>query len=447
MLWWLLAVGCRTDDPPPPPDPVELVETEPAVYTDYTARPQFVGEPPRNLLMISIDTLRRDHLGRYGGAATPFLDDLAATGVALDDHVQCANWTFVSTSCTLAGRTPVEAGHMPRLTTPPIQLPEGQYLAMWLADAGFTPMLVSSNPWLSPIANNAQGHVRARAPQSPSRVAQVVDAGLELFDELTPDERWFLHLHVTEPHAPYTAPEAYLDAVNALAPLPFDLDTKDDHYETTDLWPTLPTADQALLESHLRARYAAEVQWLDDELAAGWDLLRSAGALDDTLVVVWTDHGEQFWERGQQSHAWSLHGEENDAVLLFWADNIAAEAWAGPTHAVDLVPTLLDLYGIERPADLTGIALGAARPERLRFTEVGARGGALQAVHRSGHVLHYHWGSGGLSLYDRNQDPTQLTNLRAEEPELTRELWQLLLPRVEAMEPLVTDLQRVAPEL
>ena len=59
--------------------------------------PAFYGRVPKNVVMISMDTFRKDHLDRYGGeGATPFLSALADAGVALDDHVQCSNWTFSS---------------------------------------------------------------------------------------------------------------------------------------------------------------------------------------------------------------------------------------------------------------------------------------------------------------------------------------------------------------
>lgn len=67
----------------------------------------FLGAPPRHLLMISIDTLRRDQLTRYGGHGNmPFLDGLLDEGVALDDHVACSNWTLHSTVCAMTGTYP-----------------------------------------------------------------------------------------------------------------------------------------------------------------------------------------------------------------------------------------------------------------------------------------------------------------------------------------------------
>src|SRR5688572_12655941 len=100
-MWWAF-LSCRDAEPPAPIPPFSWTDT--AVLTEWEEVLRFADGPPRNLLVISIDTLRRTALGRYGGGPTPTLDALLAGGVALDDHVQCANWTMASMTCTLSGR-------------------------------------------------------------------------------------------------------------------------------------------------------------------------------------------------------------------------------------------------------------------------------------------------------------------------------------------------------
>src|SRR5687767_14193899 len=91
-----LDVGCDRDDVDDDPLPDQPIG-EPV----GTNALQFYGRIPKNLIFLSIDTFRKDHIGRYGGPGlTPFLDRIAAEGVTLDDHMQCANWTFGSTTCT-----------------------------------------------------------------------------------------------------------------------------------------------------------------------------------------------------------------------------------------------------------------------------------------------------------------------------------------------------------
>lgn len=434
MFWLLLALGCRGDDPEVPP----FDWTDTAVATDYTSPLVFPDGPPANLLMISIDTLRRDALSVYGGTTpTPTLDRLVTEGVALDDHMQCSSWTFASTTCTLAGRYPEDLRFMPRLTQDQDAVPDGTpFLATWLGEAGFTSILQSPNAWLSPRWGNAQGYDMVL--EAGGNALTGGRAAYETLQATSPD-RWFLHLHVTEPHAPYAPPDAYLDALDDLPPIDFDLSDRDVHYDVNgdDYYEQLSPEDQALVQQHLEARYAGDVAWLDDQLDTFLSELEAQGALEDTLVVVWNDHGEAFWEHGHQTHAWLLYPEENDAIAMFWHHDLEPVRWSGPTHAVDLVPTLLQALGVPLPDEVTGVPLGAALPNRARFASVDARAGVAQAVRKDDWLLHYTWSDGHLTLHDLGADPEAAVDLYGPAHPQVQVLWPLLEARIEALDPLV----------
>jgi arylsulfatase A-like enzyme len=213
-----------------------------------------------------------------------------------------------------------------------------------------------------------------------------------------------------------------------------DLTTQDGQYDADDQWPALDAAGQALLEAHLWARYHGELRYLDDQVAAFWPQLESAGLLDDTLVVVWTDHGEQFWEHGHQSHAYYLAAEENDGVQFYWARDLQPRQWTGPAHAVDLVPTVLDAVGLPADPDdptLDGEVLGLAPADRARFSLSWARQGLEQAVTVDGWKLMFDWG-GEMALYDRTTDRYELVDRIADPDQRTRvqDLWAALAPRI-----------------
>lgn len=443
-----LLLACRRDAPPDaPPD-----ETPPVATTADSAPVSASGPPlafrgprPRNLLMISIDTTRRDHFGDYGEEVlTPFFASWMNEGVRLDDHQQCSNWTYASTSCTLLGRYHEENGFAPELRTNTLPFPDGQVtLARRLHDHGYWSTLLSSNGWLSAKWNNAQGYDDPRGPGT-GRAREILALGRQrVLDAIASGhDRWFLHVHLMEPHAPFVPPpETYAAELAGVPPLPagWNLDEQDGHYAIVNDWPSLAPEEQALLETHLRARYRGELRFLDEQVAEQIPRFESAGLLDDTLVVVWTDHGEQFYERTRQSHAWHLNAEENDAVLFFWAQNLAPHRHTGPTHGVDLVPTVLDALGF--PADdpaLSGYVLGDAPPDRPRFGMSVARAGVLQSVTRNHRKLVFDW-RGEVRAWDRRADRQETENVfDASAPE-DRALWDLLLPRVEAMRPLQPD--------
>jgi arylsulfatase A-like enzyme len=415
---------------PPASTPVTL----PTVSTTvpYTHGPfAFTdGHLPANVLILSIDTLRRDHLGRWGTAApTPFLDGLVSQGVVLDDHTQCANWTYASMTCTTLGRPGLDLDWVPELGGDVGPVPAADTLAGAFRDAGYFTLVNSLNSWFSEEWNSVQGFDVALSTGGGASGALAAAA-----DELAwraPEAPWLLHVHVKEPHVTYAPPPSYLTGLADLEALPWDLEDHDTHYDVIDgQWPTMEEADRALLESHLRVRYAGEVAYLDDQLEEAFAALQDEGLLADTLVVVFSDHGESFWEHGHQTHAHTLHAEENDGIGFFWAQDLVPAGWSGPTHAVDLAATLLDLYGIGLPEHFEGIPVGQAPAGRARFHSAMARQGTVQSVLHEGFKLHFQWNTGVLELYDRHTDPAERSDLYALGHPRVSALWALLRPEV-----------------
>ena len=403
--------------------------------------PAFCGEIPKNLIFISIDTLRKDHLGWYSDDVkiTPFLDAIAANSVTLDNNVQCSNWTFASTSCTLLGRTNVDNGFIPLLVGSQ-EFPVGtRFLAGYLADEGFYSQLVSGNSWLGIKWGNSQGYTKFSTPGG-SRTTDVYEKSMEILQTSKlnglVNDRWFLHMHLLEPHAAYNPPANYLTDLAGLEPVDWDLTTQDAMYEVTGGWPAMPPEEQDLLEQHLRIRYQGEIKFVDDQLVDVWQGLVEDGLLDDSLVVFWSDHGEAFWEHDRQTHAYGLYGVENDAFVYFWSRNIVPGRWTGPTQSIDIVPTVLSLMDIPIPPEVTGIPLGQSSEDRARFTMTSARLGQIQAVIQDGWKLTMRW-QGGMSLTHPSVDLDEQEDFYDPTDAKTQELWDLLKPAVEAAEPLV----------
>jgi len=413
MFLSLLLVAC-TPDPEPEPATFPTPDTGPTIPVDPL---QFDGDPPTNVLMISIDTFRKDHLDLYGDHETsPFLTRLATEGVHLDDHVQCSNWTWHSTSCTLAGRYDVDVGHIPNLVGMHEPLPDVRTLAHVLADdRGYQTVLLSKNAWLGPQWNNAQGYKVVNPPNDPGTYNLVMGAMANRapVGEDPNQQPWLVHVHLLEPHAPYNGPQDLRWGIEDLPPLPegIDLDNQDAHYSALNDLRDLTEEEVETVLAHMRIRYAAEIRWLDIQLEQAFAELDAAGELDDTLVVVWTDHGEAFFEHGVQTHAHNLYGEENDAILFLWAKNLAPAAYAGPTHAVDLVPTVLSILDVPLDDDLAGHPLDEAPDDRIRFSSVVARQGVQLAAMKDEHKLLYEVRFDRWSLYDRSTDPDETVNL------------------------------------
>ncbi len=437
--------GCRRDIPD---DPLPTDRSLPVVGR---APLQFYGRAPKNLIMLSVDTFRKDHLGAHGDLGlTPFLDEIAAEGVVLDDHHQCSNWTFPSTTCTVAGRTNLDRGHLPRLSgnqSNRLPVPDGTpFLATWLGEAGFRSVLVSNNFWFGAQGaatvsrwGNGQGFDVVRRPPGPGAM-NVWETARMLVQELVEDgaERFYLHLHFMEPHASYDPPPEFTEGIDELEPWPEDLREREVHYDQRQDFSSLTPDELELFEAHLRRLYEGEIRTMDDRLRRIWRVLEREGYLNDTLVVFWSDHGEQFFEHGNQTHAYSLYAEEADGFALFWSRNIVPARHLGATSAIDITPSVLGAFGLPIPDLVTGFPVGTAPEGRAIFQEALARRGGVQTIVRDGHKLHYRW-NGEVQVYDRRVDPGELLDLADPTDPFQRSLWAELEPEVLIMRDLVVD--------
>jgi arylsulfatase A-like enzyme len=402
---------------------------------------------PTNLLMISMDTLRRDRVGRYsGGSDTPFLDGLIAQGVALEDHRSCSNWTFASVMCALGGRNNLEMGFMPeagRMDEDP--LPTDTWtLGSWLGDRGWRTGLVTANFWMS-ADYGFDRFYRTLVADSAAPADRLTDLALENLDAVIGGGGpWYFHVHYIDPHVPYTPPEQYLGGLESLAEVSWDLSTREGVEAYSEARDGLPEEERALVEERLRVRYGGELRFMDDEIARLWEALEARGALADTLVVLFSDHGEQFWDHGQFEHGQSLYGEETRSVAAFLAPGLAPGSWEGPTSHADLLPTITEALGLGGPTEISGAPVGALEGECPRYAEHMDEGESSQSVEIGGLRLIYTW-DGGLELYDLEVDPGEQDDLYAPGAADAEALWEALAPRVEAAGSLYPGAEPVLP--
>lgn len=425
---WVLVlfVGCG----PRPDAPVQ-----PPILTGTL--PAFVGEPPSNLLVVSIDTLQRNRMATYGGdVSMPFMDRILDEGVRLDTHMSCSNWTFASILCVQTGMSATEIGFVPglsgKLGSAPTEPPD---LAARLADHGYTTVLGTSNEFFSTERGTATGF-DATVIVDDLPAEDLHAQTLPVLEERRGDGPWYYHLHVMEPHVPYAPPEAYRTGLEDLQPIDFDLDVSADHYEALVRWITLTEDQRETVADHMEVRYNGELRWLDDQLAAIFDDLDARGLLEDTLVLIWSDHGEQFWEHGAQAHANALYWEETDALAVLWSRNIIPTAHRGPTTHIDLAPTLFTALDLPLPDNWTGFPVGKAADDRPIHAVTDGRSGVVQSVRVGPARLHYWW-TGLAAHFDLDDDPEELADLSKIVDPTTTELWDLLQAETERIAPLV----------
>ena len=405
-----------------------------------------------NLLIVSIDTLRKDHISRYDPLnrdLMPFVDSLMDEGIVADAHHPGSNWTYHSMSTAQSGKYPLDAGILPRVAPNDWGgWPAGsRFMADDLNDAGFTTIMASANGWLKPDFG-----MGGSFDQYLGEAFDLADVTYSLGSGALQDQmnlggvdRWYLHLHFLEPHAPYTPPVEYRIGEDQLAPLPWNIDNQPDHYAAVNDWSNLTPGEQDLLEAHMRVRYEGELRWLDDRIEAFWTYLDTKGLLDDTLVVFYSDHGEQFWEQGNQSHAFNMYTEETSGLFFLWSKDMAADTMVLRTSGIDIAPTIFRHLGLDAPADWQGLPISEIPPDRPVYADANARLGPIHSVTRNNRHLVYRW-NGEAYFYHLEVDPFMRDDqFNAANPEV-QEMWELLRPRIQAAMPLA-PLQTPIPPL
>lgn len=329
-------------------------------------------KPTRGVVLISIDTLRADHLSSYGytRATTPFLDSLAAKGV-LFEHVfaQMPN-TLTSHMTALTGLYPAEHGVYPPdgVLSPEIPIlaevfqrqgyqtggvTEAGYMkGSYGFSRGFDSFSDDWRPW------KESGHRIKRR-----RVEDTLAQGLDFLRSVPKDRRFFLFLHTYVVHAPYDPPPPY-DAMFWTQPRPdVFAPTGPNMGRFNQLGGELPP--HAL--EYFRALYDGEIRYADDQLREFFSKLDAMGLGRDLTVIVMSDHGEEFLEHGVLEH-WQLYRETLHVPLIVVHPQLnEGLRVAEPVELVDLTPTICSLAGIPCPRDLSGRSLarelrGKGRP-------------------------------------------------------------------------------------
>ena len=350
-----------------------------------------------NLILIVVDTLRADHLGCYGYPhdISPGIDALAAESVVYERAYSQAPWTVPSLVSLLSSRLPGEVADWEWWTPVP---DEAIMLAEVLASAGYETAAVTSHYYyFRQEVNLTQGfkHVEqhpelATTRRSSGRVTNGANKFIvRHLKSLESDEKvpFFLFLHYFDPHSPYLyaardgsqvdgefrrrlgfSEQEFRTLLENLGETEVkNIDRKLRDMSTLwisseqDLWPTTKRHgnNDTLLELAKRL-YALEVAHVDHSLGSFFSSLESMGLLDDTIVVLTSDHGEEFLDHGGWDHAETVYEEMIRVPLLVrWPERMGIEPRRikRPVQLVDVFPTLMRSLGIEIKHSIAGRVL------------------------------------------------------------------------------------------
>jgi arylsulfatase A-like enzyme len=391
--------------------------------------------PPPNLLLISIDTLRADHLGCYGypRPTSPFLDRLASQGVLFENAHTTAPWTLPSHTSLFTGLYPSQHG----VVTDEVALPpEVPTLAESLQAQGFATAGLASGIYLGGRFGLGRGFdhyvvfpTRDKSGGTATKLSATERVSSGALDWLAAQPRrpFFLFLHYFDIHSDYLPQPRFA----ALFAKPYQ-------------GPVTGTSGQlrAFLRrkidfdpqdrAHLIDLYDAEIRQLDQALEELFEKLDAHGDLANTIVVVTSDHGEEFFDHGGVFHGRTQYQEMLRIPLIIIGPGIPKGRRSDrPVSLVDLMPTLLTLGGVPAPTSVSGLDLaplwkapGDGWPERALFAEANRTidGNIPRRAMRNGRwklVVH---GDGQRELFDLVEDPGERANRAAADPERAREL-------------------------
>ena len=335
---------------------------------------------PRSVLLVCLDTVRADHLGFLGydrRPTTPALDALAERSLVFTDTTAQACWTKPSVPSFFTGSPPASHGVyrgstqvMDRMETD-ILGDEATTLAERFAEAGYDTAAFLHNAQLAPGAGLEQGF--AVYEEGDLDAAGLADAAITWLEDRGDDERpFFLYLHVLDAHWPFDVPDEA-----ALRFAPRDALSMVRRRDWRQLIDDLNKREVELSAEQIEgvlALYDAALRYSDEHVGRVLERLEQRGELDDMVVAVVADHGEEFDEHARYGHG---HGLWENLTRVGWTlagPDLTPGRVEVPTSLLDLYPSVLAAAGLPAPE----IPFGVDR------TREPARHGVVFAEHVAG---------------------------------------------------------------
>lgn len=365
-------------------------------------------------MLISIDTLRADRLGSYGYErdTSPFLDELAGGGARFTQAVVAAHGTAPSHASILTS-LPQEVHRVAYADPAVAALPEDVTLLQeYLRGEGYVTLAVTGGGNVGRRLGFDRGFDRfsQRARKVRGGVRRMVGM---IRSHLESGKPIFAFFHTYQVHSPYLPPESYRGIFGK--------------YDST----FVPTSENLLAIAreprahlseedlaHVEALYDAGIRYTDDTLRDFFAQLKDLGFLDDVVLAVTSDHGEEFEEHGGLLHRGLLYDELLRVPLIFQGRGIpSGSVDERRVTSLDVAPTLLGCAGLEIPPEMQGRDLfcgagsgnGGDGGDDLAVSQYGARSYSI----RTAEWKYVESQDSGVELYHLPSDPGERRNVAA----------------------------------
>ena len=421
-----------------------------------------------NVVLIVLDTLRGDRLScmGYPRPTTPRIDALAAQGTLYTRAFTTCFWTLPSHASLFSGLHPIQAG----ATSETLHMPEDVVsVAEVLDDAGYRTVGFTCNSWVSKERGFAQGFREfVEMWRSENQAGgETIERSLETIavDKIeswiasasSGDEPFFLFTNLNGVHLPYRPAAAYASQFLRVGS---DMERVRELANITSGWSHL-VGETPLSEADyeiLNDLYDGEVAWADALVGRVVDALSRAGVLDDTVVIVTSDHGEHLGEGGRIDHMSTMYDPALHIPLVIRYPRAFAPGSRvdGLVSLVDIAPTVVDLCGAtdkapamhaetaslasERRAPLEFILAGNERPMTgIKLLQTKYPGYDWQAIdyrmrclRAPAHKLVWNENR-SVELYNLARDPAEANNLAESQADMQRQMMAVLAKAYEKM--------------
>ena len=334
--------------------------------TAYISTPRFIPRPAagsrKNIVLVVIDTTRFDHISHDPSrpGLSPHLAQLAGQGAFFKRHYAQSSWTLPSVASLVTSRMPIQTNAVSayRHTLDPGL----RTLAEIIRDHGLRTAGFSANPLVRADNGFNRGCDSFYQVNTPIPLMHFLNIGEKVtrqaLDWLDSHEEgpFFMWLIYIDPHGPYLPPPSFINRPPAQ-----ELPWLDLGRALVSLFPIPGLENQPKFEyvNYYHSLYQGEIQYVDHCIGDLLEALKEKGLLDQTLVVVTADHGEEFLDHGLFGHGNSLYEELIRVPLIIYdgAKPQPGRVVSEVTQNLDLYPTILEYLGIEVPAGALGSSL------------------------------------------------------------------------------------------
>ncbi|MCX7973248.1 MAG: sulfatase-like hydrolase/transferase [Candidatus Aminicenantes bacterium] len=423
------------------------------VKTDEKGLKNLLSVRRPNIILIIIDSLRPDHLSYFGyfRPTSPVIDQLCQGGVVFRKVIAQSSQTGPAIASLWTGLYPSRHGiqlysynqsYDPiKRDVPPFLDDAFRTMAEYLKENGYTTMAIVANPWLQPEFGFAQGF-----DQYFSILPNYGQLTINKFNETvanlrTSDEKpYFAYLHLMDTHAPYLNPSGPKNLFVKFRGEPIYGMGYKDEVRSQDL-------------VYACGLYDEQIHYVDGLIGQLIDYLQKKGIFKETLLILASDHGEEFYEHLGLGHGVTLYNEViTTFFLLYLPELFGHKVIEDRVQAIDLLPTILDLLGISYEQELldgesliplifsssSGFKM---KKERIFLSELGDK----KAVIYDKFKYIYDFFLQTEELYDLKRDPGELLNLADEKIETRKNFKNLLMSTLKLEKesfPLTTKLRK-----